>query len=268
MEKASRPRLIDQTFRLVERGTPAMARAALYVAQNPAKVVQSSIAETGRESGAGQSTVIRLCQTLGFDGFRSFKLALAREIEREQVLHLSGEREHHPTVSDPHLTRIASELITTVRGSVGRIDPALVLDLVRCLRQAPSVVAFGIGVSGICAELLAARLVFQKIMIHVPRSGVLARAAAMTLGEDDVAIGISYNGLSEDTVAMLEQARRRGSRTFAITTQPDSPLGHAAGACIEMSVFGPWPKDGSARLLPSMSLLTEYAALLLEKESG
>lgn len=268
MQKPSHQTLVDRISRLVERGSPAMARAAFYIAQNPEKVVQSSIAAVGRACGTGESTVIRLCQALGFNGYALFKLALAQEIERERVLHFPRDRESQPPVRDARLALIASELETTIRGSARRTDPGLIAELARLMRRAPRIVAYGVSVSGICAEVLATRLAYQGIIVQVPGSGDLARATAAALTTDDVAIGISYYGLSEDTVTFLDRARSRGSHTFAMTTQPASPLAKTADTVLELSVFGAWPKDGSARLLPSIILLTEFVATLIEQQAA
>jgi DNA-binding MurR/RpiR family transcriptional regulator len=269
MEKSQTSNLIDRTSRLVERGSPAMRRAAFFIAQNAEQVVRSSLAEVSRACGTGESTVIRLCQTLGFDGFSDFKLALAGEIERERVLHVARDKPSAGNINtsanpDPRLDDIAGELVSTVQRSASRMNPNVVTELARKLSSARRVVAYGISLSGICAEVLAARLAYQGIIIHVPRSDELAVASAATLAVGDVAIGISYNGLSEETVAFLERARECGSDTYALTTQSASPLAKAAKVVLELSIFGAWPKDGSARLLPSIILLTEYVAMLID----
>ncbi|WP_370677792.1 MurR/RpiR family transcriptional regulator [Pleomorphomonas sp. PLEO] len=267
---ASKLGLVDQAARLVERGSPAMARAASFVSQNAEQVVRSSIADISRACGAGESTIIRLCQTLGFDGFGAFKLALAGEIERERVLHVARGPSPEPrarmkAAGDARLADIAAELISTVQSSASRIDPGEMAKLAELLRRAKRVVAYGISISGICAEVFATRLAYRGIIVHVPRSGDLAHAAAATLVEGDVAIGISYNGLSEETVAFLKRAHDQRCHTFAVTTQKESPLAKAAQTVIELSIFGAWPKEGSSRLLPSMLLLTEFVATLIEQ---
>jgi len=244
-----------------------LARAAYYVAQNPEIIEQTSIEDIAKASGAGEATVIRLCQSLGFDGFRSFQLAMTRELERERVLLLSPDPAQETQVQDARLSKIALELETTIAESAGRSDPDRIKELCHRLRRASRVIAFGAGVSNLCSDLLAVRLAFLGILVHVPRTGLQAHEIGDHLSKGDVTIGISSGGLSQDTVSLLEKARSRGSHTFAITTEPDSPLGHAAATVIELSVFGGWPKTGSARLLPAMALLTEFAALQLEKDA-
>ncbi len=95
----------------------------------------------------------------------------------------------------------------------------------------------------------------------------MASAFAATLTKGDLAIAISYHGLSQETVTFLKEARRSGCHTVAITTDAASSLAQVAGHVIELSAFGAWPKDGSARLMPSMILLTEFVARLIEEAS-
>jgi glucosamine--fructose-6-phosphate aminotransferase (isomerizing) len=47
-------------------------------------------------------------------------------------------------------------------------------------------------------------------------------------------IGISQSGQSPDILAVIEEARRQGGATLAITNDPDSPLARAAEACIPL----------------------------------
>jgi glucosamine--fructose-6-phosphate aminotransferase (isomerizing) len=48
-------------------------------------------------------------------------------------------------------------------------------------------------------------------------------------------IGISQSGASPDVVGVIESARRQGAPTLAITNAPDSPLGSAADAVIDLA---------------------------------
>lgn len=49
-------------------------------------------------------------------------------------------------------------------------------------------------------------------------------------------IGISQSGQSPDIVAWVEEARRQGGATLAITNDPSSPLALSADSCIPLSV--------------------------------
>lgn len=59
-------------------------------------------------------------------------------------------------------------------------------------------------------------------------AGGRARAASAGLGGHDVVVAISASGASPYTVAVLDEARRRGAMTVAVTGVADAPLVRAA----------------------------------------
>lgn len=81
--------------------------------------------------------------------------------------------------------------------------------------------------------------------------------------EGALVIGISQSGRSPDIVAVVEEARRQGQPTIAITNEPDSPLAQAAdhavalGAGAEQSVAA--TKTYTAELLALALLSTCWA---------
>ncbi len=46
-----------------------LARTALYIVENPEKVVRFSLKELSGLCRAGEASIVRLCQMSGFDGF-------------------------------------------------------------------------------------------------------------------------------------------------------------------------------------------------------
>jgi glucosamine--fructose-6-phosphate aminotransferase (isomerizing) len=49
-------------------------------------------------------------------------------------------------------------------------------------------------------------------------------------------IGLSQSGQSPDVVAVIEETRRQGGLTLAITNDPSSPLADASGMCIALGI--------------------------------
>jgi N-acetylmuramic acid 6-phosphate etherase len=66
-------------------------------------------------------------------------------------------------------------------------------------------------------------------------------------GKHDVILGIATSGRTPFTIAAVEYARRRGSRTIALTCNRDSPLERAAHFAIVTEV-GPEVLAGSSRM--------------------
>jgi glucosamine--fructose-6-phosphate aminotransferase (isomerizing) len=53
---------------------------------------------------------------------------------------------------------------------------------------------------------------------------------------DALVLGISQSGQSPDIVAVIEEGRRQGALTVAVTNAPDSPLAHAADHILPLGV--------------------------------
>lgn len=71
--------------------------------------------------------------------------------------------------------------------------------------------------------------------------------AAKKPGKKDVVAGLAASGRTPYTIAAVEYARSKGARTIAITCNPGSPLGRAAGIEIVAEV-GPEVLSGSTRM--------------------
>lgn len=63
---------------------PALARVADDVMARRQAVPSQTITEPAGEAGSSETSVIRLCRELGFEGFQRFKLALASELAAAQ----------------------------------------------------------------------------------------------------------------------------------------------------------------------------------------
>ncbi|MHC2303347.1 DNA-binding MurR/RpiR family transcriptional regulator [Rhizobium mongolense] len=254
----------NAVYDLVTSGPSSQSRIAHYIAQNPEVVGDLSISELARLTSSGEASIVRFCRTLGFSGFREFRMAFTGEIERDKARRATqylGSEDKHVR---PEIANLSAALQHSVAASARLLDYEQIKGVTKRLRNATRVEAFGMGVSAICAELLTHRLIWLGIPIHSTGTVNIARGLAHGLDASNFAIGISYEGMSEETVAFLRMARDRGAHTLAITTREKSAITEVADEVLLLSSAGPWPEAGSARLIPSMALLSECIAECLK----
>jgi N-acetylmuramic acid 6-phosphate etherase len=170
------------------------------------------------------------------------------------------------------IARLINAEDATVAAAVGRALPqiARAIDLVAAaLRRGGRLIYVGAGTSGRIGALdaaecaptfnLATRTV-QFIIAGGPKAlGSPSESSEddMKLGRDemarrkpgkgDVVVGIASSGRTPFTVAAIEYARRRGTKTIALTCNRNSPLARAAGFAIVTDV-GPEILAGSSRM--------------------
>ncbi|WP_149203249.1 MurR/RpiR family transcriptional regulator [Actinotalea subterranea] len=209
---------------------PSMRRVAELVLADPEHAAGLTISRLAAEAGASQSTIVRLCQELGLDGYREFRLALVSELGRREGA------AHTPVTGD-----IApGDSIGTVIEKIAFADARAVEDTARSLSadsleavveaivQARRTDIYGVAASGIVAADLEQKLhrIGRVAFAHTDTHLALTSAALLMPG--DVAIGISHTGMTNDTVDALTLARAQGATTVAITNAPRSDLAATA----------------------------------------
>jgi arabinose-5-phosphate isomerase len=135
---------------------------------------------------------------------------------------------------------IARQVLETEAKAILGLVPKLDENFERALdileRSRGRVIVTGMGKSGIIARKLSATLSSTgtpAIFLHA------AEAVHGDLGviqADDVVIGLSYSGETEELIRLLEAIRRIGSRLIALTGKRASTLGQTADATLTCEV--------------------------------
>lgn len=192
-----------------------------------------------------------------------------RQLSTEQILPSASDLDR---MSSLEIARLMNEEDATVAAAVRRALPqiARAIDAVAAgLREGGRLIYVGAGTSGRLGALDASEIpptfntdprTVQFIMAGGPKAlGASTEASeddtalAVTEikkrkpGKHDVVLGIATSGRTPFTIAAVEYARRRGSRTIALTCNRNSPLERAADFAIVTEV-GPEVLAGSSRM--------------------
>ena len=192
LPERERSALISLHEKLDELPT-ALARIAVYVMENPEKVVRQTVSELGEFAGSGEASVIRLCQMLGFTGFRDFKLALAAELGNSSLA--IGKHATEDSEWESYRSSMMRGLDIVHRS----IDMEVYRRAAETLAKARRIDIFGTGVSGITGELLSYRLLRMGLAAQAFRDGRTAHEVASGLDQNCVACAISESGLTSES---------------------------------------------------------------------
>jgi len=175
-------------------------------------------------------------------------------------------------MSSLDIVRLINREDATVATAVGRALPqiARAIDaVVAGLRQGGRLIYVGAGTSGRLGALDASEIpptfnTDPRTVQYIMAGGAEALAASTEASEDDTALavaeikkrkpgkhdivlGIATSGRTPFTIAAIEYARRRGSRTIALTCNRNSPLERASDFAIVTEV-GAEVLAGSSRM--------------------
>jgi len=201
---------------------PAERSIADFVTTDPGRVIQMSISELAQHASVGESTVIRFCRALGYEGYQEFKLRLAQDLV-EPVEYIHGNITFHDSIDDL-MKKIFHTNLKAVEDTKKSLDGGMVEVAAKAIARARKIDLYGAGYSSFTA--LDGKLKLTRLGLTADCYGDahLQMMAATSLRSGDVAIGISHSGSTKDVVDALAAARRSGAVCIAVTNFSPSPL--------------------------------------------
>ncbi|MDP3197936.1 MurR/RpiR family transcriptional regulator [Tabrizicola sp.] len=240
-----------------------LQQCADHVATHLDRIALSTVAQVAQGAGVPPSAVMRFCQIMGFTGYaemqRLFREALSRAAPdyATRLANLKAGGAGQPAT-------LVAEFVEAGRQSM----EALARDLnetalnqaVTTLSQARTIHLAGFRRSFPVASYLA--YVFDKLGVPaVLHDGVAGLGHRSTLQPGDALLAITFAPYSEETLALVTQARDRGLPVVALTDPPASQLSGLADTVLTVTEidFGAF-RSLSAVIALALALAVAVAA--------
>jgi DNA-binding MurR/RpiR family transcriptional regulator len=208
--------------------SPSEARVARAAVNDPAGTAASTINQLARRCDTSETTVIRLCRTLGFDGYPEFRLSLAAAAAAGgDEEYLSGEILPGDT-TEQVVRKVTGADAQAVTETAKMVSIRSLEDAAKAIGAARRIDLFGAGASSFVAQDMQYKLHRIGLMSHCFADPHSAISSAALLGSGDVALGLSHTGATKDTIRYLEVAAKSGATTVAITNHPRAPIARKA----------------------------------------
>lgn len=223
----------DRTVLATLRGilpslSPSEARVAKAAIDDPSGSAASTIAEMAHRCDTSETTVIRLCRTIGFSGYPEFRLALAAAAASSpDGEYVSGEILPSDT-TEQVVRKVTGADALAVTETADQVSIRLLEEAAEAITAAGRIELFGAVASSFVAQDMQFKLHRIGLMSHCSTSPDLAISSAALLGRGDVALGLSHTGSTPDTIRFLEVAGESGATTIAITNHPRAPIARTA----------------------------------------
>jgi len=228
-------------MRFTERNLAVLKR----MLDEPHETATKSISEIAKENGINISSVTRLAQKLGFNGFPGLKNLFRQHLQQRKRFYSQQVRkflEKGPASAGDKsslLQRVIQDEWSNVMLMADAFEELQLTRAVNLIINAREIHIIGLRSS----YALAFYLSFYMKMIH---SGVsLIGRAGHTLAEDlarlesgDLLIAIGVNPYTRDTVEACRICREQNVDVFAITDSPSSPLTNETENYLKVSIEG------------------------------
>ena len=143
-----------------ESMSTAEAAVAKYICENPEECAHLTVRELAEKTFSSPSSVVRMCRTVGFAGYREFRQELLLDVHNlgEAGAHEETELDGTATVAQI-LDSITQRNIQCLKDTRYLLEEKEVGTCVELLRHARTVLLFGIG-----ASLCVARDAYLKFL--------------------------------------------------------------------------------------------------------
>ncbi len=238
---------------------PTQRKLARYILENGLFVSYASAAELGNKVDVSAATVVRFCQSLGYEGFSelqvSVRASLPTYIQKAQRI-----EKRNPLDKNQTAARVFELDTQNLAQTIGALDTTRFSAAVTALSHASDILVVAAGVSAGPAFFFAHSLKVIGLNARaVLNGGVPLALELVSLKSTSLMVGIGVWRYVAETVAAIERAKNVGATRIAITDSLVSPLAQHADYVFQFATNG---AAHALSLTSAMVLINAFIAAL------
>lgn len=204
--------------------TQVQKRIADFILSDPEFVVKGSISDLASATDVkSEASIVRFYRTLGFDGYKDFKIQIAQELAGHVFYHSS--EDINTTDSTAEIKRkIFSGAISCATECMRQNDVEVYEKATELILNARRVILLGYGAASAIAYYAHFRLLELGINAHFSPDPHMNAPILAHPNPDDLIICFSKSGKTTDLVRPLKQIHPGACKILSITNSEDSPL--------------------------------------------
>ena len=206
----------------LREASPSLSAAeqqiARYITENPEEATLLTVRELAQRTFTSPSSVVRVCRSVGFDGYKELRRALVGELAAlgDKGRHSEQEITAEDDIRDI-VYKVTQKNIQSLTDSQKLLSPETVEQCAHLLDQCRSVLLFGLG-SSLCVAhdtyLKFLRLNKPCLIVDDWHAQLIS---AQNATPQDVAIAFSYSGQTVEVITCMEALKKNGTPIIAIT---------------------------------------------------
>lgn len=204
----------------IEANKAAFSRAELaaaqYILESPTAVLQQTLTQLAKKSHSSTAAIIRMCQRIGYDGYKEFKFSMSRYLFANPA-----DASMTADTSLSSLDYVANAYIRYLSIMRETLDSDNIHELAAAISSARSITILGINRTGFSAMQLSYRLSKLGIPSRPITDTIVMTDYSMILGEGDLCILFTIRGVGSSNYRdFLQQMRSQGCRIALLTMEP------------------------------------------------
>jgi RpiR family carbohydrate utilization transcriptional regulator len=192
-------------------------KVADCVLANPSSVLNMRIIDLAGRAQVSEPTVVRFCHALGYDGFQTFKLQLAR------YLGSSGIYSQFSVSDADSIADVSRKVFDSTIGSLvavrEELDMAALEAAIDALSGASRVEFYGFGASGSVAIDAQHKFFRLQVTAAAYTDPHIQQMSAISLKPGGVVVAISQSGRTKALIQSVKLARDAGAKVIGLVPE-------------------------------------------------
>ncbi|MDN4524035.1 MurR/RpiR family transcriptional regulator [Fictibacillus fluitans] len=253
-----------------ENLTKLQKKVAKQILDDPKRVVLQTAKELGTEIGASETTIIRFCYAIGYDGYADLQENVRTELlihKDKDALNKFANRmtDAETALSETAHTEMNQDLLSIQR-TLEEFDHEQYIQIVNAIIKAKRVVVVGLRTSFAPAHWLSYTLNVVKGNTILYRGEVDdAHYILSDLNEEHLVIAFSFPRYATETISFVKAAKSKGAKVFALTDSELSPVAGSADYLIKVTT----PEPSSIKGMPTIfSILNLFVTGIMKQDKS
>ncbi|MDF2612097.1 MAG: Transcriptional regulator [Lachnospiraceae bacterium] len=218
----------DSIFEMITTAYPNLPQSekkvADYVINNLPQVLRMTVQMLTKEVGVSEPTVFRFCNSLGFTGFKDFKISVAERMSNEDYFFSDINKDNFKTDIQELITSVLRSEEDTILATIKGIDYAKLNIAANMIIESNKICFFGAGSSGvICKDAMLKFIRLGKSVWGINDYHTACNLVSLFKPEDLV-ICITNTGNTKEPVSLLKIAKENGIPTISMTSSIQSKV--------------------------------------------
>ena len=229
---------------------------AQYIMTHTQTVKNMSIQTLAKLNYVSTSTILRLCNKLGYSGFSDFKVDLiSSSPQKFSTDILQDDINLNDTLQDVNRKVQAMEK-SSIDETHSIVNLKALDNAIDLIITSNKIVIFGVGSSGLVGKELEYQLIKIKKDVNCHFDAHISRSIVSTLGKNDLIIIISHSGETPECVELLKLAESLKVPSIAITKMGQSQISLLANIVLHTTSM-----EHASRLIPIRSKISQISVM-------
>lgn len=213
----------------------------------------SNMNDLATAAGVSTTTVVRLMNKAGYDGFPHFQAALRKELKAMISDPISKKDAWRAGIPEGHvLSQYSHKALENLKRSVDDLDPSNFDEFCRSLCDMnQSVFVVGGRITGTVAEYFQMHLQMMRKNVRLVRNGGSWPHTILDLSKGDVVVVFDVRRYENTTLQMAQMCHDKGAKVYLFTDEWRSPVHSIAESTFIHRIVVPSAWDS---MLPLMML--------------